>query len=257
MTLIALHSDLHMERQKKPQGWLSTIPDVLILAGDILRIDNVSELLFELSDTYPKLHIIFVPGNHEYYGIQNMLQSEKQLRKTLDGHTRIHFLQCDAVEVDGVRFIGCTGWSQMLALGQEKQKQAKKIVEQSINDFYQIGMGGATFTPGDCIQLGNQHYDWLEKELSAATTARSTVVITHFAPSLKVANPLFPLSEITAYFCASFDALMMKHQPAIWAFGHTHANFDIELDATRVVSNQHGYGRECQNSYDANMIIEL
>jgi predicted phosphodiesterase len=32
---VSLHSDLHLELQDLPAGFLSTVPDVLILAGDI------------------------------------------------------------------------------------------------------------------------------------------------------------------------------------------------------------------------------
>jgi len=257
MTIIALHSDLHLERQKKPEGWLVDVPDILILAGDIVRIDSAKDLLLELSDEYPSMHIIYVTGNHEYYGIAEMLKAEHALKASLSLHKRIHFLQCHAVEILNIHFIGCTGWSQMLSLGNEKQVQAKEVVGQSINDFYQIGYEGSIFTPDDCIELGKQQYEWLEAALLAETTCKQTVVITHFAPSLSVANPNYPIDEMSAYFYSSFDDLIEKYQPAIWAFGHTHFNFDICMVATRVTSNQHGYGRECQGSYQANRVITL
>ncbi|KZY45118.1 MULTISPECIES: metallophosphoesterase [unclassified Oleiphilus] len=257
MTTIALHSDMHLELQKSPEGWLGTVPDVLILAGDISYISHIADLLIELSDKHSELQIIYITGNHEYYGSEDMLSAEVALKDSLKKYERIHFLQCDTVELFNIRFIGCTGWPSMLSLGKDQQQHASRVVGQSINDFYQIGMGDNTFTTDDCIELGEQQSEWLERALSAPTSCEHTVVITHFAPSVKVANPKFPIDEMTAYFCSSFDALIEQYQPAIWAFGHTHANFDVNMGATRVISNQHGYGRECQDSYLTNKVIEL
>jgi predicted phosphodiesterase len=257
MTTIALHSDLHLELQRLPTGWLSTIPDVLILAGDILYIDRVEHLLIELTDRHSELQIIYITGNYEYYGCQDMLAAEDALKATLDAYDRIHFLQCDTVELFNIRFIGCTGWPRMLSLGKEKQQQASCVVGQSINDFYQIGMGEKIFTTDDCIELGEQHYKWLEQILSAPTPCKHTVVITHFAPSLNVANPKYPIDEMSAYFYSSFDDLIEKYQPNVWAFGHTHANFDIQMGLTNVISNQHGYGKECLDSYLVSGVLTI
>jgi len=257
MTIIGLHSDLHLELQDLPTGMLSTVPDVLILAGDISYITRIERLLVTLTDQYADLQVIYITGNHEYYRSEDMLKAEAALKASLSAYDRIHFLQCDTVELFNIRFIGCTGWPRMLSLGKDKQQPASKIVGQSINDFYQIGMGDKTFTTGDCIELGEQQYKWLEQTLTTPTSCKHTVVITHFAPSLKVANPKYPIDEMSAYFYSSFDDLIEKYQPNVWAFGHTHANFDIQMGSTHVISNQHGYGKECLGSYLVNGALTL
>jgi len=257
MTTIALHSDLHLELQHRPTGWLSTVPGILILAGDISYINHVERLLIELIDRHAELQVIYITGNHEYYGSEDMLKAEDELKASLETYDRIHFLQCDTVELFNIRFIGCTGWPRMLSLGKDKQQQASHVVGKFINDFYQIGMGDRTFTTDDCIELGEQHYKWLEQTLATPTSCEHTVVVTHFAPSLNVANPKYPIDEMSAYFCSSFDDLIKTYQPNIWAFGHTHANFDLHMGPTRILSNQHGYGKECQSDYQPNGIIAL
>ena len=249
MTTIALYSDLHLELQYRPTEWLTTVPDILILAGDISYLDRVDLFLVELIDLYSELQIVFIAGNHEYYESQNMQKAEDKLKASLAAYDRIHFLQCDTLELFNIRFIGCTGWPRMLGLGKEKQQQVCNVVSQSINDFYQIGKGDRTFTTDDCIELGEQHYKWLEQTLSAQTPCEHTVVITHFAPSFTVANPKYPIDEMSAYFYSAFDDLIEKYQPDLWVFGHTHANFDLQVGPTRVISNQHGYGKECSGSY--------
>ena len=144
----------------------------------------------------------------------------------------------------------------MLAFGEDNQKQVQSVVGESINDFYKIGMGDKSFTTEDCINLGKQHHEWLEYELSK-NTDMETFVITHFSPTLDLGNPRFPVSEISAYFCNIYDELIDKYKPEIWAFGHTHANFDIKESATRVVSNQQGYGQECTGSYQPNFYFTI
>ena len=254
MITLALHSDLHLELQAAPADWLKEAPDILILAGDITRIDQVKTLLVKLADCHPKMQILYVTGNHEYYRIDDMIKAEAELSAALADQPRIHFLQCDTVELDGIRFLGCTGWSRLLTLGKAKQKRAQQVVGQSINDFFLIGMGDRRFTTDDCIQLGQQHYDWLATEL-AKPCDTLTMVITHFAPSLTVNNPHYPVTELSAYFCSDYDALIKQYQPTLWAFGHTHANLDIQIGATRVVSNQKGYGRECEDTYQPQWIL--
>ena len=257
MTSIALHSDLHLERQGLPKDWLQEMPDILILAGDIVRIDDSYRLLTDLADKYKDMQILYVTGNHEYYDIENMLEAERILKASLKSHERIHFLQNDTIEINGIRFLGTTGWSRMLSLGIEKQLEAKYLVGYSINDFRLIGYEDRIFTVDDCIELGEQQYEWLKTELSKDTGCKHTVVITHFSPSLKLRNTQFPIDEMSAYFHASFDDLIEKYQPDIWMFGHTHANFDIHMGMTRVISNQKGYGRECINSYQPDWVISL
>tara|TARA_R110002049_G_scaffold139095_2_gene299637 strand:- start:44 stop:274 length:231 start_codon:yes stop_codon:yes gene_type:complete len=74
MTSIALHSDLHLERQGLSEGWLNEVPDILILAGDIVRIDDSYRLLTDLADKYKDMQILYVTGNHEYYDIESVFK---------------------------------------------------------------------------------------------------------------------------------------------------------------------------------------
>ncbi len=75
-----------------------------------------------------------------------------------------------------------------------------------------------------------------------------TVVVTHFAPSLKSADPRYGLVPGTAGFCNALDALLP--QATLWLHGHLHAPSDYQVqglraDGTpwqcRVVANPLGY----------------
>lgn len=257
MTRIALHSDLHLERQPLPDGWLKDIPDILILAGDIVRIDKSYPLLLDLAAKHPSMQIVYVTGNHEYYDIEDMLEADQILKRNLQSHDRIHFLQKGTVEINGIRFLGATGWSRMLSLGKQKQDEAIRVVDHAIQDFRRIGYAGRMFTAQDCVDVAEEQYAWLKAELSKQTVCQTTVVVTHFSPSLQLRNMKFPLDLFSAYFHETFDELIKTYQPDLWMFGHTHANYDIHIGKTRVMSNQKGYGKECMPSYRPDWVIEL
>ena len=256
MITIGIHSDLHLELQAGHQDWLTIVPDILILAGDILKIDDAAEFLKRLSKKHTGMHIIYVAGNHEFYRNYDMKKAELDLYAELDNEPHIHFLQCDAIEISGIRFLGCTGWSQMLGLGRDRQEAVMGSAGSRINDFYIIGFDRKRFTAEDCVELGDYHKQWLEQELSNISDL-PTVVITHFSPALDFGNPNYPVDNISAYFCSDYGDLIEKYQPVYWLFGHTHFNFDTTVGNCRVVSNQRGYGQECIDSYEPNKLVEL
>lgn len=254
---IALHSDLHLELQQYPNNFLSgKKPDVLILAGDIGKISSIDRKLRLLAESFPGRHIIFVAGNHEFYNNKDMDTEIAELKKSLASEPFIHFLNRDVVEIEGVRFIGCTGWSRMLHFGPEKLEEVKRLAGDCINDFLQIKYYGRTFEPDDCYQLGRRDHAFLKKALEEKSEL-PTVVVTHFSPTMETRNMKFPVNEIAAYFSNDYDDLIEKHQPAFWCFGHTHYNVDLLVGKTRIISNQKGYGRECIDSYNPNFIFEV
>lgn len=259
MTTISLHSDLHLELRKNTtyEQALSKIKevDILILAGDICKITDVAELIECATQLYPNTEVIFVSGNHEYYHAGDMLVEEDKLRERLKTIDRAHFLQCDSVEIQGIRFLGCTGWSQLSKGSAHSRKRIRDRVNKSINDFRVITYQGRQFTAQDCIDLGDRHRHWLEHEL-LKNMDKPTVVVTHFAPSIKVRNKRFAVDDITFYFNNSHDDLIMRHSPTYWLFAHTHYNIDQMIGNTRVLSNQHGYGIECPD-YKTQFVLEI
>jgi hypothetical protein len=49
---------------------------------------------------------------------------------------------------------------------------------------------------------------------------------------------------------------MMGDNLKMWVYGHTHYNADINVNGTRVVSNQVGYKTET-TYFDANKVFEI
>lgn len=257
MIQVGLHSDMHLELQKAPENWLNEPADIVILAGDQWKISNAGDELIKLANDFPNTDFIYVPGNHEFYKAGPIASEERYLQEQLATINNVHFLQCREVTLRGIRFLGCTGWSRMTALGAESQSHVMDSVKSSINDFYLItNDDGERFTVHDCAVLGNRHYQWLKGALSVDST-HPVVVITHFSPSLQFSNNNYPVSEISAYFCNDYEDLISRYQPNYWLYGHTHFNYDHSLNNTRIISNQHGYGQECKHDYDPNFRITI
>ena len=69
-----------------------------------------------------------------------------------------------------------------------------------------------------------------------------TVVVTHFAPSLRSADPRYGETPGTAGFCNALDALL--HQAQLWLHGHLHCPVDYVHNGCRVVANPLGYANK-------------
>lgn len=83
--------------------------DVLVVAGD--WSEGVPNLSFFKKWPVP---VIFVMGNHEAYGhdIEYAIDNIREQAAAPDSN--VHFLEKDVLEYKGVRFIGCTGWTDMV-----------------------------------------------------------------------------------------------------------------------------------------------
>jgi predicted phosphodiesterase len=242
---VAFGSDLHLrgsnsERHRKALDFPETA-DVIILAGDISDGLRAALVPFELADRYPSAHIIWIAGNHEFYNMNIDLQIER-FRIACEGHDRVHFLENDSVEISGVKFIGCTLWTDFAILGEPDV--GMELAARSINDFVCIQTrGDVAFTPRDAAHRFITSFAYLDEQLAISDPAR-TVVVTHFPPGLETRNPNFPVDGLTSYFQANVDLLLEDYEPAVWIFGHNHHSSDMQIGGTRVVSSQLGYQSE-------------
>jgi len=92
--------------------------------------------------------------------------------------------------------------------------------------------------------------------------AGQRVVITHHAP---VVNPNTKYDNsllMPAFNSLDMLALIDKHQPALWVYGHTHECDNQSRGKTRIISNQLGYpnragGFECQSFDRAGLPVTL
>lgn len=247
-------SDLHLSL-----GAL-TIPqndaDVVILAGDIAR--PLQGASWALGFAKP---VIYVPGNHEFYG-GSISGTVDELRRQCAG-THVRVLHNDEVIIGDVRFLGTTLWTDFMLFGEGEQRAA--AIQEALRlmrDFSRIRIDEASralFTPADSAALFNIHAAWLESKL-AEPYAGTTVVITHHAPSRKSIHPRFVDSPLNACFVSDAERLLGGDRARLWIHGHTHDSFDYLLNGTRVVCNPRGYAKDGTNEnplFDPNFVVEI
>jgi len=233
---IQLLSDLHLESNPTFMPQAATGADVLVLAGDIGSYQAGSALAlagdadFGLARFSPRhgwpSPVLFVPGNHEYDGL-DFDEAHSRLQETC-ARLGITWLEREVVQMGSVRFVGTTLWTDFDALG--------PLAGQPIPD------------PLQC-------QDWLRHALNTPFDG-STVVVTHFAPSLHSADPRYGRVPGTAGFCNALDALLPQAQ--LWLHGHLHCPSDYSLQGCRVVANPLGYAHKHeQRTFKATALISL
>lgn len=106
---IQLASDLHLEllENRFPNARIiepAPGADLLVLAGDI---HGAAKAVDAFRD-WP-VPVLYVAGNHEFYQ-HSWEQTRLDIRAACAG-TNIHFLDNDGFVFGGVRFLGCTLWT--------------------------------------------------------------------------------------------------------------------------------------------------
>lgn len=242
---IHLLSDLHLEFQRGPSWKPEPIDvDVVILAGDISSHTYGLDWAAWAFKGWPsKPRLLYVAGNHEYYDAHLGMLAE--LQKPSWESAGVTFLEKRAVEIDGVRFLGCTLWSDFSLYGHKRQGAYMEAAQRGIADYDVIyGREGKTITPRDTLELHKKAVSWLETELAKPFNGK-TVVITHFAPHPGCVATEYEGSDLSPYFVTDLSGLMERFRIDVWCYGHTHTNTDfIAEGGCRVISNQKGYPRE-------------
>lgn len=108
MKLLIL-SDLHLEL-----GGAYAVPadldfDVVVLAGDIHCPGSKAVRWAQKESTFGGRPVVLVAGNHEFYGRE--LRSELDEMKKAAARSNVHVLDREHLDLDGVRFVGCTLWT--------------------------------------------------------------------------------------------------------------------------------------------------
>lgn len=270
---IQLLSDLHLEVH--PQFVPEPAPDadLLVLAGDIGSYQNDSQVAgdnFGLERFSPlpqwgdwPTPVVFVPGNHEY-DMQDFDAAHDRLRRTCD-RLGLLWLERETLVLDGVRFVGTTLWSDFDALADHEQctdlTRRLRLRQKAFRaaNFYLAKTGTSRAgTPWLAEPMREQALAcmaWLEDALARPFDG-PTVAITHFAPSLRSADPRYGLAPGTAGFCNALDHLLPR--ATLWLHGHLHAPSDYtvqgqQADGTpwqcRVVANPLGYARKNEQAF--------
>lgn len=251
---IAYASDLHFEFQEyrilRLIELIDPSTDVLILAGDIQTSGRIILDLEYIHKELPNLDIVYVTGNHEFYGAK-ISDVETSLKVAFDKHPKIHYLERNTFEFNGVVFLGTTLWTGFDAYPQFQQETSEEDALHGIYDFKAISQGVGRFSPIHCKQMFQNNCQWLTKQLSEYHNQDvTTVVVTHFPPLPTLNHQHIKVSPLSNYFQANCSLIINQHKPNYWIYGHNHWSDDQQVNQTRILSNQLGYPNEFSNSQD-------
>ena len=243
---IHLLSDLHNEFSPFTPEVLDA--DVVILAGDI----DVKTRGVEWAKKTFSGPVLYVPGNHEFYG-GHLSQTLEKMRLAQDD--RVPVLDRDEVIISGVRFLGATMWTDFAATG--NPPIASFSAQPAMNDFRQIRTENfRRIRPTDLIVEAVKTRDWLRTKLAEPFEGQ-TVVITHHAPLLRSLqdNP-YAGGHTDAAFANQWEDLMGGEHVALWVHGHSHNATDYDVAGTRVVCNPRGYPNE-ETDFDPGLLLTV
>jgi len=234
---IQLASDLHLELLAGtwPQEHVvmpAAGADVLVLAGDIDRGLRTIERFAR----WP-VPVLYVAGNHEFYD-SDWEPLRAQMRRAAEG-TAVRFLDNDAVTIGGVRFLGCTLWTDYLSAGIPRP-DAMAAAERFLLDHRRMQTRTGPFSAAQALEDHERSRAWLGQAL-ALDRGMPTVVITHHGPHPASIHARFAGSAINGAFVSDLAELVA--QADLWLHGHVHDSFDYRVGRCRVVANPRGYAQ--------------
>jgi len=267
---VAICSDLHLEF-----GDLfftnDQNADVLVLSGDICvtkdigrpdpnnfmegaKSSRIVDFFKRCSFQFP--HVIYIMGNHEHYH-GDVAQSPSIIRSMLESNalSNVHFLDKEFIDIDDVRFIGGTLWTDFNG----ENEQTMNHVTRRMNDF-QICENSAEMVnyrtfENDKAKFHKRPATWSPKSALIEHKAmkkfiednydptKINVVCTHHAPSKGSEHPRYKHDQLMngAYNSQLDSFIMERPMIKLWTHGHTHEDFDYMIQTTRVVCNPRGY----------------
>lgn len=254
---LQLLSDLHLETEV----FLPTPApgaELLVLAGDI----DSSWAGLSLFSDWP-VPVIFVAGNHEF-DERELTQAWPALRARCT-QLGMRLLECESLllsDANGkrIRFVATTRWSDFDLFGAAQRERAMRAGSYFMK-VMRATRNGAPFDAAGVREEALACGAWLRHELQRPQGDwDATVVITHFAPSFRSADPRYGGQPGTASFCNADDDLLPVAD--LWIHGHLHCQHDYRVahagGATRVVCNSRGHARKGEaEKHQPGLVLEV
>jgi hypothetical protein len=256
---LQLLSDLHLETedfQPRPAPGA----ELLVLAGDI----DATWTGLQRFAGWP-VPVLFVAGNHEFDG-RDLNLAWPALREACASQG-IDLLQRQTRVLEGgdgrrVRFVGTTRWSDFDLFGAAQRTRAQRAAGYFMR-LMDARRGLEPFDAAAVREEGLACRAWLDAELRVPAQGRwdSTVVITHFAPSVRSADPRYGRQPGTASFCNADDDLIPLTD--LWLHGHLHCRHDYSLGRagrkpSRVVCQARGLASKGEaEGFDPDLLLDI
>lgn len=241
-------SDLHQEFGELDVPTVEC--DCVILAGDVSTKHNGLKWIFR---RFPDVPVIYICGNHEFYGAK-LPKLYETLRQETQG-TNVHFLENEVVTIGGVHFFGCTLWTDMALLGDWQTGAAEAAT--TMTDYKRVrnsARGYARLSPRDTrlVHLGSLE---AMRKFFAAHDPKNSVIVTHHAPSMRSLPEHRRSEHISCAYASNLDGYIEEHQPSLWIHGHIHHNSDYHIGHTRVLANPRAYPDEPNHDFKPDLVV--
>lgn len=240
---------------------------VLILSGDILVAEKLirpeagkayRDFLSRVSFQFP--HVVYVAGNHEFYGSGKWVGSIENLREVCAQYNNIHFLERDSVEIEDVTFTGGTLWTDM----NKCDPLTLHAVRDMMNDYRAIRndeKGYTNLKPADTVHRHRQTLEYIRTVVDQ-NKDKKYVVVGHHTPSLQSCHEQYRHDHLMngAYHSDLSEFILDRPQIKLWTHGHTHHAFDYMIGETRIVCNPRGYQTENwseDTGFNPNFVVEI
>jgi DNA repair exonuclease SbcCD nuclease subunit len=251
---LQLLSDLHLETEAyEPEP--APGAELLVLAGDI---DSTWAQL-ERFRGWP-VPVLFVAGNHEF-DLRELDDTWPALRERCDA-IGLRLLERESLVLTDdagarIRFVATVRWCDFDLFGAARRDKALRAGSYFMR-VQRSTQHGRIFDAAAVREEALACRAWLATELALANDGWDrTVVVTHFAPSLRSADPRYGAQVGTASFCNADDDLLPGAD--VWIHGHLHCRHDYQAvhdgGVTRVICNARGHASRGEaDAYDGRRI---
>jgi predicted phosphohydrolase len=236
--IIQYASDLHYEflrnRQFLSKQPLRPVGDVLILAGDIIPLNQIekhTDFISYLSDHWST--VLWIPGNHEFYH-SDFATYDAPFNINLKQNVQLVSEQ--SIIIDNIEFICATLWSFI-------SKEHAPIIRKSLSDFHAISYDADVLTVEQFNKTHERHRNFIKKQLQKRSKETlSQVVVSHHVPTLQHYPLEYKNSLINDAFVSNQEHLFIEERPDYWIYGHHHRNTaSFKINRTQLLTNQLGY----------------
>lgn len=243
---IQIVSDLHLEFltvvgviELADRISYKTNADVLVLAGDICALNkrsicNLYTFLDVIEDSYP--YIIYVFGNHEYYGTS--YEEVKTILARLKYYQKLYVLENESITIEATTFYGTTLWFE------------ETVQSSLINDYRCI----KDFTPDEYCREAIKFIKGIED------TESKKVLITHHVPHSRFVSSKYVGHEMNCFYLTEIGKYLNKFD--LVTFGHSHESVSYQFsERTLAMSNPRGYlksnGEGENDKFNYRLIIDV
>lgn len=249
---VLIFSDLHLEHQPI---WLLrkkyAACDLVIIAGDLdSPLDSTIRWLSTASN-FGGAPIVYVPGNHDYYGRMSPWQWEARKGKDAAVGTCVGLGDGDEVfYVNGVRILAATLWTDYKLNG--SQHESMILAERGLNDHRMIldqreDRSIGRFRTADALRQHKLDYEYFRRNLAIHHDG-PTICVSHHGVAgmasvpLEYHGPSDGDRALNPAFSSDLTELIKEYSPNLWIHGHCHGSIDCMIGNTRIIANPKGYG---------------